>query len=134
MPDHGKDATFELDDNDAGGVTLQNISAFVDTSAFGRQFETADTTAYGDEDRTHIAGLGVGTLSVGGPWDPALDGYIGTSQDLETARSVRYRPQGDASPSFTFEAFIESYTVDSPVGDKINWSATLRPTDAITRA
>ncbi len=133
MPDHGKDATFELDDNDAGGITLQDISAFVDTSNLARQFETALTTAYGDEDDTHIGGLGVATIGVGGPWDPTLDGYIGTAQDLETARSVRYRPQGDASPSFTMEAFIETYSIESPVGDNITWSAALRPTDAITR-
>ncbi|KKK74407.1 hypothetical protein LCGC14_2884110, partial [marine sediment metagenome] len=54
--------------------------------------------------------------------------------DFETARSIRYRPEGDASPSFTFEAFIESYTVGPPVDDAIRWNATLRPTDAITRA
>jgi len=131
---HGKDATVEMDDAVDAGATLQDISAFVDQSDFNRLVELADTSAYGDEDRTWIAGLGSGSLSMGGPWDPGLDGYFGSAFDFETARSIRYRPEGDASPSFTFEAFIESYTVGPPVDDAIRWNATLRPTDAITRA
>jgi len=131
MPDHGKDATVEMDD--AGTPTLQDISAFVDTSDFARTVELADTSAYGDEDRTMIPGLGTGAVTMGGPWDPTFDSYFGSTNDFETARSIRYRPQGDASPSFTFEAFIESYTVGPPVDDAIRWNATLRPTAAITR-
>jgi len=133
MPDHGKDATVEMDDADDGGVSLQDISAYVDTSDFARTFETSDTTAYGDEDRTHIAGLGTGALSMGGPWDPTFDSYFGSTLDFATERSIRYRPQGDASPSFTFEALIESYSVGPPVGDAIRWTATIRPTAVITR-
>ena len=131
---HGKDATVDMDDAVDAGATLQDISAFVDQSDFARVVELADTTNYGDEDRSWIAGLGTGSLSMGGPWDPTLDGYFGSTFDFETARSIRYRPEGDASPSFTFEAFIESYTVGPPVDDAIRWNATLRPTDAITRA
>ena len=129
---HGKDATVEMDDWDT--PTLQDISAYVDTSDFNRLVELADTSAYGDEDRTHIAGLGTGNLTMGGPWDPTFDSYFGSTADFETARSIRYRPEGDASPSYTFEAFIETYTVGPPVDDAIRWNATLRPTDAITRA
>ncbi len=131
---HGKDATVEIDDAVDAGATLQDISAFVDQSDFNRLVELADTSAYGDEDRSWIAGLGTGSLSMGGPWDPVLDGYFGSTFDFETARSIRYRPEGDASPSFTFEAFVESYTIGPPVDDAIRWNATLRPTDAITRA
>ena len=131
---HGKDATVEMDDAVDAGATLQDISAFVDQSDFNRIVELADTSAYGDEDRTWIAGLGTGTLTMGGPWDPTLDGYFGSTFDFETTRSIRYRPEGDSSPSFTFEAFIESYTIGPPVDDAIRWNATLRPTGVITRA
>ncbi len=91
---HGKDATVEMDD--AGTPTLQDISAYVDTSDFNRLVELADTSAYGDEDRTWIAGLGTGSLSMGGPWDPTFDSYFGSTYDFETARSIRYRPEGAA--------------------------------------
>ena len=131
---HGKDATIDMDDAVDAGATLQDISAFVDQSDFARTFATALTTAYGDEDDTHIAGVGTGSLSMGGPWDPVFDGYIGSTFDFEAARSFRYRPEGDASPSFTFEALIETYTVGPPVDDAIRWNATIRPTGAITRA
>lgn len=131
---HGKDATVDMDDAVDAGVTLQDISANVDQSDFARIVELADTTNYGDEDRSWIAGLGTGTLSMGGPWSPTLDEYFGSTYDFEAARSFRYRPEGDTSPSYTFEAFIETYTVGPPVDDAIRWNATIRPTDAITRA
>ncbi len=131
---HGKDATVDMDDAVDAGATLQDISAYVDQSDLNRLVELADVTAYGDEDRNWIAGLGSGSLSMGGTWDAVLDGYFGSTFDFETARTIRYRPEGDSSPQFTFEAFIESYSVGPPVDDKISWSATLRPTDAITRA
>ncbi len=131
---HAKGTTVEMDDADDGGVSLQDISTYVDTSNFNRLVELADTSAYADEDRTFIAGLGTATLTMGGPWDPLLDSYFGSTYDFETARSIRWRPEGDASPSYTFEAFIESFTVDDGVADAIRWSATIRPTDAITRA
>jgi len=129
---HGKDTTVELDDH--GTPTLQDISSFVNASTFAQAFELADTTAYGLEDRTHIAGLGTANVSLGGPWDATLDDYIGSTIDMKTARSVRWRPEGDASPSYTFEAFIESYTIEDPVGAELSWSMTLRATDAVTRA
>ncbi len=129
---HGKDTTVELDDNVT--PTLQDISQYVNTSSFAQAFELADTSAYGDEDRTFIAGLTTGSVSLGGPWESALDGYVGSTNDMKTARSVRWRPEGDASPSYTFEAFIESYTIEDPVGAELSWSMTLRATDAVTRA
>ena len=129
---HGKDTTFEMDD--AGTPTLQDISAFVDQSSLQQAHELATTTAYGDEDDTHIVGLGGHTVTVGGPWDPTLDSYFGSTYDFETARSIRFRPEGDSSPSYTFEAFIATYTIDDSVSDAIRWSATFTPTDAITRA
>ncbi len=132
MAAHGKDATVEMDD--AGTPTLQDISANVDSSDFARIVELADATVYGLEDRAHIAGLGSGSLSMGGPWSATLDSYFGSTADFETARSIRYRPEGDASPSYTGEFLIESYVIGPVVDDAIRWSATLRPTDAISRA
>ena len=129
---HGKDTTVEMDD--AGTPTLQDISAFVDTSNFQQAFELADTSAYGDEDRTFIGGLGGHALTMGGPWDPTFDSYFGSTNDFETARSIRWRPEGDSSPSYTFEAFIESYTIQDDVGDALRWTVALKPTDTITRA
>ena len=131
---HGKDTTVEMDDATPAGGVLRDISAYVDASNFGNAFELADVSAYGDEDRNFIAGLGTHSLQMSGPWDPLLDSYFGSTYYFDTARSVRWRPEGDASPSHTFEAFIEGYTIDGSVSDKVTWSATLRPTDAITRA
>ncbi len=131
---HGKGTTFEMDDADDGGVTLQDISAFVDQSSLQQAHELAVTTAYGDDDETSIVGLGAHQVTCSGPWDPTLDSYFGSTYDFETERSIRFRPEGDASPSYTFEALIESYTIDDSVSDAIRWSASFRPTDAITRA
>ena len=128
---HGSGVTFELDDT---ADALTDVSAYVDTSALQQAIELADTTAYQDADRTYIAGLANATVPIGGPWDSVFDAVLGTSTQRKVARGIRYRPEGDTSPSYTAEAFIKDYSTNQPVGERVSWSATLRITGAVTRA
>ena len=125
---HGKDTTFSIDDT---GGSPTDVSAYVDTSSLSRAIELADTTAYGDEDRTFIAGLASATIPIGGPWDATFDGYVGTTTQQKVARTFSYVFGG---VTYSGEAFIENYTVDNPVGDKVAWSANLQVTGAVGRA
>jgi len=125
---HGKDTTFSLD-NTSDSPT--DISAYVDTSSLQRAIELADTTAYGDEDRTFIAGLATASIPIGGPWDSALDAVMGTSTQMKVDRDFSYVFGG---VTYTGDCFVENYTVDNPLADKVTWSATLRITGAVGRA
>ncbi len=122
---HGKDTTFSLD-NASNSPT--DISAYVDTSSLQRAIELADTTAYGDEDRTFIAGLAGASIPIGGPWDATFDAVIGTSTNMKTDRDFSLVVGG---VTYSGDCFIENYTVDNPVGDNVTWSATLRVTGAV---
>ncbi len=128
---HGKDAVFKLDNT---SDSLTDVSAYFDDSSLTRLVELADTTAYGDEDRTSIAGLGTGSISIGGPWDTAFDAIIGTPVQQKVSRGFDFDPIGAGTAGrFTGECFITNYSVGVPVGDNITWTATLTTTGAITR-
>jgi len=128
---HGKDAVFQLDNT---SDSLTDISAYVDDSSLARLVELADTTAYGDEDRTFIAGLGTASVSIGGPWDAAFDAIIGTPVQQKVSRGFDFDPLGTGvAGRFTGECFITDYTTGVPVGDNVTWTGTLTTTGAITR-
>ena len=128
---HGKDAVVSLDNT---SDSLTDISAYLDDSSLARLVELADTTAYGDEDRTFIAGLGTASVSLGGPWEAALDAIIGTPVQQKVSRGWDVDPLGTGvAGRFTGECFIVDYTTGIPVGDNVVWTATLTVTGAITR-
>ncbi len=128
---HGKDAVFKLDNT---SDSLTDISQYVDDSSLARLVELADTTAYGDEDRTFIAGLGTGSISIGGPYDAALDAIIGTPVQQKVSRGFDFDAIGAGTAGrVTGECFITNYVNGIPVGDNIVWTATLTTTGALTR-
>ncbi len=128
---HGKDAVFKLDNT---SDALTDISAYVSDSSMARLVELADTTAYGDEDRTFIAGLGTASISISGTFDATHDAIIGTPVQQKVVRGFDFDPIGaGVAGRFTGECFIVDYTIGVPVGDKIGWSASLTVTGAVTR-
>jgi hypothetical protein len=58
---HGKNAYLEID-----GVDL---SSFCDSASLGDTTDVAETTGFGSEAKTYIAGLDDATLSISGRWD-----------------------------------------------------------------
>ncbi len=128
---HGKDAVFKID-NVSDSET--DISAYCDDSTMSRLVELADVTAYGDEDRNFIAGLGTATVALGGPFDTALDAIIGTPVQQKVVRNFTFDPIGAGTGGrITGDCFITNYVTGIPVGDNITWTATLVTTGAITR-
>ena len=128
---HGKNAQFELE-----GTNLSNT---LNEITMPREVETAETTAFGDQDKTYITGLSDATVSLSGMFDATTDSAIGTiisnlkSGSIASA-SFTYGPSGSAasSPKFTGEALVTSYEIGSPVGDVITYSLELQCTGAIT--
>lgn len=128
---HGKDAAFSLDNTSDSEVP---ITAYCDDSTLTRLVELADVTAYGMEDRAFIAGLGTATISIGGPFDAAMDAIIGTPVQQKVIRDFTFDPIGAGTGGrITGACFITNYTTGIPVGDNIVWTATMVTTGAITR-
>lgn len=133
---HGKNAHFALDGT-AGSLVV--ISDTLNEVSLPREIETAETTAFGDGDKTYITGLGDATISLSGMFDSTVDTQIaGNIANLKSGSvsslSFEYGPSGSAasSPKLTGEALVTSYEVSSPVGDVITYSLELQVTGGIT--
>lgn len=133
---HGKNAQFRLDGT---GGTLVNISDTLNEITMPREIETAETTAFGNADKTYITGLADATISLSGMFDATVDTTInGDITNLKSGSvatlSFEYGPSGSAggSPKFTGEAIITSYEIGSPVGDVVTYSLELQVTGGVT--
>ena len=128
---HGKNAQFELE-----GTNLSNT---LNEITLPRAIETAETTAFGTQDKTYITGLSDATISLSGMFDATVDGSISTiianlkSGSIASA-SFTYGPSGSAGgkPQFTGEALVTSDEIASPVADVVTYSLELQVTGAIT--
>ena len=134
---HGKNAQFSIDGS-AG--SLVDISDTLNTISMPRAIETAETTAFGTQDKTYIVGLSDATISLSGMLDQATDVHIKTmSANLKAgtlaSASFQYGPMGSTStfPKFTGEAIVTAYDITSPVGDVLTYSLELQVTGAITQ-
>lgn len=134
---HGKNAYFALDGTAA---SLVNLSDTLNDITMPREIETAETTAFGNNDKTYITGLTDATVSLSGMFDATVDALIGGNisnlrSGSVSSLSFEYGPAGSASarPKFTGEALITSYEVSSPVGDVVTYSLELQVTGGVTR-
>jgi len=133
---HGKNAYFALDN--ASG-SLINISNTLNEISLPREIETAETTAFGNADKTYITGLADATVSLSGMFDATVDTQINADitalkNGTVASLSFEYGPAGSASanPKFTGEAIVTSYEISSPVGEVITYSLELQVSGAVT--
>lgn len=131
---HGKSSVFKIDN--AGGGSLTDISTYVDSvEGLPGERELADATTLGQSGHKSVPGLVNGSFTVSGPWDATLDGYMGVLQVATATATFEYGPAGGTAGlvRYTGECWVTSYTVSSPVGDKVTWSASIQVDGAITR-
>lgn len=137
MPIHGKDTYFAVED--AAGATLRDISPYLNEVSFSRSNDTHDTTTFGAEGHTFIAGLTDGTISLSGFWDKTAD--VGSATVLNGLLSLdnvtvgwEYGPEGGGAGlvKYSGEAILESFETSSPVADLVSFSATLHISGAVT--
>ena len=128
---HGKSVDFALDDTSG---TSRNISDTLNSVDFPEVTETADTTAFGSSSRSFIVGLESATMSLSGLWDSTVDGYMKGGTE-PASRSFIYGPAGSTGGNvkYTGEAIMTNYSISSPVGDVVTYSADLQVTGAVTR-
>jgi hypothetical protein len=128
---HGKDSYIQFDST---GGTPTDISLYVDSvEGLPGELEFADVTALGDEGHKSIPGLENASFSLSGHWDSALDAILGPKRTATA--TFNYGPAGSTAGlvKYTGECWITSYTVSSPVGDKVSFSASLMVDGQVTR-
>jgi hypothetical protein len=124
--EHGSNSFISVD-----GTTL---SSYVDSVSFDRTGETAEVTAFGNDDKAYIAGLFDGAIQISGHWDATQDAAVAGCFDGSTV-TVIYGPDGSTAGEvrYSFAAIITNYSPSSSVGDKVSWSASLQKTGTLTR-
>ena len=130
---HGKNAVMQLD-NGAGALTA--ITAYLSKSSLERMRETAETTVFGLNDKTYIAGLKDATFSGEGNFDGALDLILSDDiGDNTNTKSLQFDPQGSTSglPRYSVECWVTKYSIDTDIGDKGGCSFELQCTGVVTR-
>ena len=128
---HGKNAQFELEGT--------NLSDTLNEITMPREIETAETTTFGNTDKTYITGLADATVSLSGMFDATANTAISAiitnlkSGSIASA-SFTYGPAGSVggSPKFTGEALVTSYEIGSPVGDVVTYSLELQVTGGVS--
>lgn len=128
---HGKDAVFKLHDGSSG---LVDLTCYLDNVDQSKTADTHEATTFCDDDKTYLAGLRDGNLSLSGKFDPTsdalLDGAVGQ------VRAYEYYPAGEGGGKVKYsgDVIVTEYGLSSPVGDLNTNSASLQVTGGITRS
>lgn len=131
---HGKGSYFAIDD---GGGSVKDISDRLNETSSSYSRETAETTAFGNDNKSYIAGLRDGTISVSGHFDAATDKVHAVLSALatnDTAQSFEFGPDGSTSgdTKISGSCFLTTYDVSSTVSDKVSVSAEFQVTGGLT--
>ena len=127
---HGKNAQVYVGTNE--------ISSYLDTADKSTDVDTAETTTFGKNWKTYLAGLIGNTLSLSGSYDGTAT--TGPAAIFETciangtAWPIKYFPGGSATGQrqHSFNALITNYSESAPVGDKVTFSASLLADGTVT--
>lgn len=132
MATHGK-KTYLAMDNAAG--TLTALTGIANDSKMSESVDTAETTHYGLDDKTYLAGLSDASGSWGGQFDATVVAWVRAAMAAIKDGSVdsltlEYGPAGNGSgaPKYTLEIIPTSLEIGAPVGDLVsvsmNWQRT----------
>lgn len=123
---HGKNTVVLLN-----GV---DYSEFSNSTDFKDATDAHENTTYGRNRKTYHAGLGDGTVSVGGFYDNTVSsGPRNLFKPLKaagTAIEFTYRPEGTGAgkPQSRVDVIITTFEESSPVGDMVTWTSELQMT------
>ena len=129
---HGKNTLFKVADNSGA---LRDVSNVCNASGLARSCDAAETTAFGQGDKSYIAGLRDATVPIEGFADPTTDGYFAGILGHGTPVAWELYPMGSASGLIKYNgsAVMTRYETRPEVGDVVKMSGELQGTGAITR-
>jgi hypothetical protein len=132
---HGKKSHVEIEWDQLTQVGT-NISTYLDKVDFPRSSKDAETSAFGNEDETFIAGLRGAELSFEGMFDPTMDALI-TDIFESSARTTNfaYGPAGKTTGLiyYTGLCLITDYNVSGAVADKVKATLKFKVTGPVAR-
>jgi len=113
-----------------------NLTAYFNEASTSNSVEVAETTAFGNDAKTYVAGLVDGTISTSGMFDGstgAVDSVLSGVIGATAADVVTIAPDGAVAGrrSFSCSARETSYEITSPVGDVVAVSLEVQATEGI---
>lgn len=133
---HGKGTYISVTDS---GGTKRDISQYCSSvSGLPGARELAEVTSFGAGGTQSIPGLENVSFEIEGNFDPtATTGPHAVINSLRTstaAKAFEYAPQGNTSGNVLFSGncWLSSYEVESPVDDKVSFSAEFQVEGTVT--
>lgn len=120
-------------------AALQLLSPYIDTTSVPQTVAMLETSTFGTAAKTFITGLTDGdTISIGGPYDVAVHTHMTGLKAAQSAGSAAaayiWGPGGSVASQARSagSAFIASYSLSSGVSGRVEWTADLQVTGAVT--
>ncbi len=133
---HGKNAHFETTDT---GTTTRNLSSFLTNVELDDAVDVAESSAFGQEDKTYAQGQKGHTLRLQGQYDPTAstgpDAVLSGLANGTVTTDFIYGPGGSASGlvKYSGTGILTSYNVSSPIAGIVTFSADIQVSGAVAR-
>ena len=115
-------------------VAAHDVSPYTNKADLPKTADTAETSNFGSNDKSFIAGLRGATFTLEGLWDIILDGWLDPL--LATEVTIVYGPQGAAGGGkviYTFQAVMTAYNPPGSITEAVKYSASFTITGAVVR-
>ncbi len=129
---HGKTAHFEIADS---GDVSRDISAYCNSVDFPRGADAAETSTFGNTNKTYLAGLKDGTITIEGVWDPTVDGYLDGIVGVDSQAFI-YGPAGSTVGyvKYTGNCICTAYNPPADLSRANTFSASFQITGSVGRS
>lgn len=116
----------------AGVVT--DVSGYADSSGADLSSTQLDVSAFGQQAQAFINGQTTGKVNLSGAADSTLHAVLATLYTAGSTTSWIYGPGGSVASQVRLagSANVESYSISSTVSGRVEYSASLQITGAIT--
>jgi hypothetical protein len=120
-------------------AALQNLSPYIDNTSVPQTVQVIETSTYGTAAKAFINGLTDGdTITFSGPYDVAVHTHLTGLKAAQSAGSALagyiWGPGGSVASQARSagSAWVTAYSVSSGVGGRVEYTASLQVSGAVT--
>ena len=121
----------------AGTAALTNFSPYADNLSVPQTTEQLETSTFGSASKSFIVGLQDGdTITMSGPYDVTIHTQLSTAQQAGSLLGFIFGPGGSvaAQARIAGSVYVSQYTVNSTVGGRVEYSASLQVSGAVSNS
>lgn len=114
-----------------------DLTSFCNSMDISREIDTPESTVFGNDDRTYIAGLHGSTVNIGGFWDNTAtlgaDVILRSTLGVATIRTVTIGPEGTAVGDvvYLFTTHSTAYNITGAVDGIVEFTADLQASSEV---